>query len=102
MPRVGQARKRDAGEQAIVEALEAIGVLVEKISAPGFADLVCHGFAPECGLSDARRELVTVLLEVKSATGKATKAQIEKRADGWPVITVRSVSEALQIFGVQP
>lgn len=82
--RVGQSRKRDANEPAIVEALESCGALVQRISAPGFADLVCSHWS--CGV---------ILIEVKSAKGKATDAQLEHRQKGWPVITVRSVEDAI-------
>lgn len=89
MRRVGQARKRDANEPQIVRALEQIGVAVQKISAPGFADLIC--WHPHEGLR---------LLEVKGLKGKLTPLQIEHRQDGWPVCIVRSVADALAIFGV--
>lgn len=40
--RVGQNRRRDKNEQAIVDALEAVGVLVWRISAPGLPDLLTY------------------------------------------------------------
>lgn len=55
----------------------------------GFADLVCY--SPHEGV---------LLVEVKSATGKLTAAQVSHRQDGWPVCIVRSVAEALALFGV--
>lgn len=87
--RVGQARKRDANETPIVKALERIGVRVHRISSKGFADLITY--SPKHGV---------VLLEVKSKVGKLTAAQVEHRDDGWPVIVVRSVAEALHAFGI--
>ena len=61
--RTGQARKRDAGEDAIVEALEAVGAFVFRISGSGVPDLLC-GFRGKW-----------VPLEVKSATGELTERQ---------------------------
>lgn len=90
MPRVGQARKRDANEPAIVQALERIGVKVQRVSAPGFADLIC--WHPREGVR---------LLEVKSARGKLTPLQVEHRQDGWPVCIVRCEADALAVFGVR-
>lgn len=88
--RVGQARKRDANEPAIVQALERCGIRVQRISAKGFCDLVAY--APRAGI---------VLMEVKAPkTGKLTKAQVRHRDDGWPVIVVRSEADALAACGV--
>lgn len=84
---MGQARKRDANEAPIVQALEAIGVKVKRISEKGFADLVC--WHPRCGVR---------LLEVKGPKGRATTAQYVALAEGWPVITVRSIDDALRLF----
>lgn len=90
MRRVGQARKRDANEPAIVEALQSCGALVQRVSERGFADLVCWHWA--CGL---------ILVEVKGAKGKATDAQQEAAHAGWPVVTVRSANEAIAaIYGI--
>jgi hypothetical protein len=86
--RVGQARKRDANEKPIVEALRRAGVLVQRISERGFCDLVC--------MTKIEGGFSLVLLEVKSRTGKATKAQVEYRRDGWPVVIVRTVDDALK------
>lgn len=81
--------RRDANEAQIVKALEQIGVRVRRMSAPGFADLVC--FHPREGVR---------LLEVKAPKGKLTPAQIEHRQDGWPVCIVRNEAEALALFGI--
>ena len=87
--RVGQARKRDRNEGPIVAALRQVGVRVYPISAKGFADLVC--FTPRVGL---------VLLEVKMPRGRHTDAQAQHAAEGWPVVTVRSVDDALKACGL--
>lgn len=87
--RVGQKRKRDANEGPIVYALEQIGCIVQRISEKGFADLIVRH--PKQGF---------VLIEIKSAKGKLTAAQVEHRKDGWPVCIVRSVAEALALFGI--
>ena len=83
MPRVGQARRRDQNEAAIVQALQQLGASVTKISGDGAPDLlVAH-----------RGRLFA--FEVKSATGTRTRAQAESQ---WPI--VRSIDEALSILGV--
>lgn len=87
--RVGQIRKRDRNEAAIVDALRQVGVRVQPISAEGFADLVC--WAPQRGL---------VLLEVKAPRGQVTTAQQAARDAGWPVQIVRTVPEALAACGI--
>ena len=78
MRRVGQTRRRDANEKAIVEALEAVGAHVTRISGKGAPDLLVR----------YRGRLQA--FEVKSTQGKRTAAQQET---GWPI--VRSVDEAL-------
>lgn len=88
--RVGQARKRDANEIAIVEALRQAGMRVQVISAKGFADLVC--WAPRPGV---------VLLEVKAPRGRVTPAQASTLEAGWPVYTVRTIPEALAACGIE-
>jgi hypothetical protein len=82
--RVGQARKRDANEPGIVQALERCGLRVARASMPGFPDLVVYG--PRIGVR---------LLEVKSKSGTLTPAQVQHTVDGWPVFVVRSVEDAL-------
>jgi Holliday junction resolvase len=81
--RVGQVRRRDAVEQPIVEALEAVGAHVTRISGKGAPDLLVrlrgHVFAAE----------------VKSGKGKQTAAQ---QASQWPIW--RSVEDALKAVGI--
>ena len=78
MRRVGQARRRDASEKAIVAALEALGAHVTRVSGVGAPDLLVRW----------RGRLWA--WEVKSATGTRTQAQQESQ---WPI--VRSVDEAI-------
>lgn len=89
MRRVGQVRKRDGNEPAIVKALEAIGARVQRVSAKGFCDLVVYYGG------------VVLLLEVKNPKGrnKDTAAQVEHRQDGWPVVIVRNEDDALRACG---
>lgn len=89
MRRVGQVRRRDANEAPIVDALRKIGVRVQRVSEPGFADLVCY--APSVGV---------LLLEVKGRKGILTPTQIIHHASGWPVHIVRSEADALALFGI--
>lgn len=83
-----QAARRDSNEVAIKGALEAIGATVVQISQKGLPDLLV-GFRGD-----------TYLLEVKTAKGKLTKAQIEFGAawQGKPVHVVRSVEDALAVL----
>jgi hypothetical protein len=87
--RVGQARKRDANEQAIVDALEAVGAAVFKLSGAGVPDLLV-----------AYRGRWTPL-EVKSKTGTLTPRQVDSRFRAGPIPVARTVEEALQAIGVQ-
>jgi Holliday junction resolvase len=81
--RVGQSRRRDANEAAIVQALEAVGAQVTRISGKGAPDLL------------VRRAGQLWAFEVKGKTGIRTAAQV---ATEWPV--VRSVDDALRAIGV--
>ncbi len=81
--RVGQARKRDANEKAIVDALEAVGARVTRISGEGAPDLLVR----------FRSQLWA--FEVKSGKGYQTQAQL---LTDWPI--VRSPYEALQRMGL--
>lgn len=85
--RVGQSRKRDASEQAIVDALEAIGATVFRLSGPGVPDLLV-GFKGHW-----------TPMEVKARTGRLTPLQAKNRW-GNTVPIVRSVDEAYQAVGV--
>lgn len=83
--RVGQARKRDAGEAAIVQALEAVGVTVYRISGSGLPDLLCE------------HRGVWLPLEVKSEKGKLTREQAEAFLKS-PFAIVRTPEQALSYF----
>ena len=78
--RVGQARRRDVAEKRIVEALEAIGAEITKISGVGAPDILVR----------YRGQLWA--FEVKSKGGKRTEAQ---EVTGWPI--VRSAEDALRV-----
>ena len=82
MRRVGQARRRDANEKAICEALRAAGATITKVSGVGAPDLLVRFRGRVYGL------------EVKGPKGKRTAAQ---RKSKWPV--VRSATEALAKIG---
>lgn len=88
MRRVGQARKRDANEPAIVKALEAVGAHVTRLSGVGAPDVLVRFPAASWGNLYA--------FEIKTAKGKQTEAQIETQ---WPI--VRSIEDALQAIGVK-
>lgn len=81
--------KRDANEKAIVEALEAFGADVLRISGEGLPDLFVH----------YRGRWVP--LEVKSKTGGFTKLQAERMTNGRVIFPVaRTVDDALKAVGV--
>ena len=81
------AAQRDEAEPDVVRALELAGWTVERVSAPGFPDLLCV------------RRGQTVLLEVKSKGGRFKPAQVELharlRAAGLVVAVVTTPEEAL-------
>lgn len=85
--RVGQSRRRDQNERAIVEALRAIGAHVCLISGPGAPDILVRVPGATWGRLYA--------FEIKSDKGKQTAAQRETQ---WVVI--RSVEEALMAVGI--
>lgn len=78
--------KRDWNEADIVAALEAVGVTVERLSSPGAPDLVTY-----------RADRGIRLLEVKAPRGRKTPAQ---RSWKIPYTVVRSVADALAVYGV--
>jgi hypothetical protein len=80
---VRRAAKRDVNEDAIVDALRAVGCDVTHISGKGAPDLLI------------RFRGILVALEVKGKRGRRTIAQESSR---WPV--VRTVDEALEMIGV--
>lgn len=84
--RVGQARKRDANERAIVDALGRVGAAVFPISAKGAPDLLVY----------YRGRFYAA--EVKTRTGKTTAAQDARGAGRlWPIW--RTVDDALKTIG---
>ena len=84
------AARKDLNQQAIVDALRAVGASVCVTNQRGLPDILC-GFQGR-----------TYLIEVKGKTGKLTTAQ-EQFIQKWrgPVSIVRSVEEALEVLGVQ-
>jgi len=89
MRRVGQIRKRDSNEAQIVDALRRVGAHCLHLSDPGAPDLLVW----------YRKTLW--LIEIKSAHGRATKAQTQRSGEGWPIQTVRSPQDALAMLGVR-
>ncbi len=87
MRRVGQVRRRDANERAIVEALQAVGCDVTRVSGEGAPDLLVRRSTWAAGSC--------LGLEVKGRTGTRTKAQ---QGSQWPI--VRTIGEALLAVGI--
>jgi len=83
-----QAARRDGNEPAIVDALEAIGVVVHRLSAPGLPDLLC--WHPREGLR---------LIEVKMPGERLTIQQETVRLR-MPFFVVESVADALALYSV--
>ena len=83
-----QAAKRDANEEAIVRALEAVGASVERLSAKGVPDLLV-GFRG-----------ATYLLEVKMPAGRLSSDQVAWHA-AWrgQVSVVRCEADAYAAIG---
>lgn len=85
--RVGQTRRRDSNEDVIVQALQAVGVLVWRISAPGLPDLLSF------------YKGVWRPLEVKRGRASLTPQQREVYAKApFPIVT--SVDEAYLAVGL--
>jgi len=88
------AAKRDLGERAIIDALEAAGCTVQQLSIKGVPDLLVGCNHWETGLR------TNYLMEVKGDKGKLTKDELEW-IEAWrgQVHIVRSVEQALKIIG---
>lgn len=84
MRRVGQARRRDANEADIVDALRQVGANVTPISGRGAPDILVRFQGRLYGF------------EIKGATGKRTEAQQDTQ---WQI--VRSVDEVMKALGVR-
>jgi hypothetical protein len=82
-----RAAKRDMNEASIVQALEAIGVQVFRVSQPGHADLLTY------------RAGVWLPVEVKMPGEDLTTAQVAMRATA-PYPVVETVAQALALFQV--
>lgn len=85
-----RAARRDLVEPQIVDALRNAGVRVTIANIPGLCDLI--GWYEPKGLLR--------LLECKAPDGKLTPLQIKRTKEGWPVAVVRSVADALAVFGI--
>jgi DNA-binding transcriptional regulator PaaX len=84
------ARKRvDGNQTAIVSALRRTGWLVQSLAGLGFGvpDLMVYHRATDRML----------LLELKTARGRITPQQRRLLDEGWPILIVRSVEEALAL-----
>lgn len=96
--RVGQSRKRDAAEPAIVDALEAVGVLVLLISAEGAPDLLTYRtqvWRPVEVKSSPNGRPLTMEQKLRSLT----KAQREVYAIA-PFPIVSTIDEAFAAVGL--
>lgn len=89
MRRVGQARKRDANEKAIIVALQAAGAFVFQLSGKGVPDLLVA--------YRGRWEP----LEVKSEHGRITVAQRHVMHAGITIHRVVTVEDAYRVIGVK-
>jgi Holliday junction resolvase len=80
--------RRDANEGAIIQTLQAEGVIVFPISGAGIPDLLCG------------HRGVWFLVEVKTRSGRLTEAQrrFHALAEGYPVYVVRTAQEAVEVL----
>lgn len=81
--------RRDANEKGIVEALEAVGAAVFRLSGAGVPDLLVHfrgRWQP---------------LEIKTKTGRLTRRQVEARFNAGPIPVARTADEALKAIGAK-
>jgi len=85
-------RKADANQKAIVEALEAVGARIYDLSACG------AGIPDIAVLKPNKRDVL--FMEIKTAKGALRDSQIEAH-EGWPVVVVRTIDEALAAVGVR-
>lgn len=89
MSRFAPAHRSDGNKKEIVAALESKGwdVFDTGDVGNGFPDLVVrHPYLHK-----------VVLVEVKTKTGKLEPKQQRLIADGWPIVVVRNVEEALAL-----
>lgn len=78
--------RRDAGEKAIRQALEAAGCIVWQLDQP--ADLLV-------GLGNR-----LFLIECKEKRGRLTAAQQKAKEQGWPIMVCRTPLQALSAVGL--
>lgn len=83
------ARKVDRNHREVIQALRRCGWLVMDTSGAGrgVPDLVVWH----------RGRTQLLLVEVKAPQGKPTPAQLRYSAAGWPIVTVRSVDDAIAL-----
>lgn len=89
MSRFAPAHRSDSNKRAIVTALRRAGRQVFDTGdvGNGFPDLVVlHSYAR-----------LVWLVEVKTKTGKLEPKQQKLIEDGWPIVVIRSVLEALAL-----
>jgi hypothetical protein len=92
---VRTAAKRDANEQAIIEALKGAGYFVEQLNGEGIPDLLVARVPPS-----HKARTYWLLLEVK-AIGKSTaltaaQQRFNERTEGLPRFVVTTAEKALE------
>lgn len=84
--RGGGKRRRDSNEVRIIDALRQCGAFVVQISGTGTPDILVHWGGR------------WMPFEVKTETGKLTKAQQTQQAGHAPYPVIRDVDQALKIL----
>lgn len=84
--------RRDTVEPAIVEALQALGWTITRVSGKGAPDILARRQGHASGLPSG----LCFGFEIKAEKGRRTKAQQESQ---WPIL--RSVDDALQAVGAR-
>ena len=81
-----RAKRVDANHGAIRDTLRRLGWRILDVSdCAGLCDLLAH------------RGGILRMVEVKTAKGTLTARQQELMAEGWPIVIVRSVEDALRL-----
>ena len=81
------ATRRDANELNIVRGLQLYGCRILRLDNPDLLVLY-HGRV--------------TMLEVKTASGRATAVQRKLALDGWPIVTIKTLDQAIKAITGHP
>lgn len=96
------ARRRDANEPDIIEALRAAGASVQQLDGTGVPDLLV-GYQGKTYLLEVKEEHGHYMKDHKNVDGlRDTQRTWWARWGGGPLVTVVTAAEALAVIGVAP